>query len=200
MFERFTDQARQAVVAAQVEARALQHNYIGTEHLLLGLLSDPADLPARVLARHDIALANAREQVEEIIGESHDTTARHLPFTPRAKTILEMALREAQQLRQDHVGSGHLLLALIHEGQGVAPQVLVRLGATLAEVETDMLQQLPQPDADTAASLRERVLSPQQPHGHQTSAELVARLDSLDEKLTEIAARLEVIEHRLTDQ
>lgn len=200
MFERFTDQARQAVVEAQAEARSLQHGYIGTEHLLLGLLHDPADLPAQVLVRYGVELANARKQVEDIIGERHDTTAGHIPFTPRARTILEIALRETQQLRHNHLGSGHLLLALIHEGQGVAPQVIIRLGATLAEIETDVLQQLPGPYSDTPATLRERVLSAQQSHPDQPLADLTARLDSIDEKLTDITARLEAIEHRLTDQ
>ncbi|MGH3500472.1 MAG: Clp protease N-terminal domain-containing protein, partial [Nocardioidaceae bacterium] len=201
MFERFTDQARQAVVDAQAEARTLQHGYIGTEHLLLGVLHDSTDLPAQALNPRGVNLDSARGQVQDIIGERHDdTTAEHLPFTPRAKTILEITLREAQQLGHDHIGSGHLLLALIHEGQGVAPQALTRLGAGLDDVAHDVLQQLPGQYTDTVAALRERVLSNQDAPTGDLPAAIAARLDSIDEKLTDLAARLEAVEHQLTDE
>lgn len=198
MFERFTDQARRAVVEAQAEARSLHHDWLGTEHLLLGLLRDPDDLPAQVLARHEVDLGNARGKVQEIIGERQATPPEAIPFTPRAKTVLHISLREAQELRTDHIGTGHLLLALIHEREGVAPQVLTRLGVDLDEVEHDLLQLLPGEHHHTARTLRQRVQSPGPSTLDLPSAGLAARLDSIDEKLTIIADHLTAIEDRLT--
>lgn len=199
MFERFTDQARHALAGSQAEARALKHDWVGTEHLLLGLLRDADDLPAHVLARRGIGLAEVRAAVQEVTGERSDEPAGALPFTPRAKTVLQIALREAQELGHEHIGSGHLLLALIHDGQGVAPQVLSTLGANLDEIEHDTLQVLPGEYSDTAKTLRRRVRSPSVPAAvAEPSPGVAARLDSIDERLSDIATRLEAIERHIT--
>jgi ATP-dependent Clp protease ATP-binding subunit ClpC len=131
MFERFTGQARQVVVLAQEEARLLSHSYIGTEHILLGLLRDGDGVAARVLDSLGVSLAEARVQVEEIIGRGQHVPSGHIPFTPRAKKVLELSLREAKRLGHRHIGTEHILLGLLREGEGVAAQVLVRLGVDL---------------------------------------------------------------------
>jgi len=134
MFERFTPRSRRAIVLAQEEARLLSHNYIGTEHLLLGLLADGEGDAARALESLDVTLEAARDQVREIIGEGTESQSGHIPFTPRAKKVLELSLREALTLRSQSIGSVHLLLGLISEGEGVGAQILERLGAPLASV------------------------------------------------------------------
>ncbi len=134
MFERFTDRARQVVTLAQDEARRLNHSYIGTEHILLGLVSDDGGVAARALTALGISLGAVRQQTEEIIGQGQQAVSRHIPFTPRARRVLELALREALQLGHDYIGTEHILLALVREGDGVAAQVLVKLGASLALV------------------------------------------------------------------
>ncbi|MCS4445857.1 Clp protease N-terminal domain-containing protein, partial [Klebsiella pneumoniae] len=131
MFERFTDRARRVVVLAQDEAKALNHNYIGTEHLLLGLISEGEGVAAKALESLDISLEAVRAQVEEIIGHGTSTPTGHIPFTPRAKKVLELSLREALQMNHSYIGTEHILLGLIREGEGVAAQVLIRLGADL---------------------------------------------------------------------
>lgn len=128
MFERFTDRARRVVVLAQDEAKALNHNYIGTEHLLLGLISEGEGVAAKALESLDISLEAVRAQVEEIIGHGTSTPTGHIPFTPRAKKVLELSLREALQMNHSYIGTEHILLGLIREGEGVAAQVLIRLG------------------------------------------------------------------------
>ena len=144
MFERFTDRARRVVVLAQEEARMLNHNYIGTEHLLLGLIHEGEGVAARALESLGISLEAVRQQVEEIIGQGQQPPQGHIPFTPRAKTVLELSLREAQQLGHDYIGTEHILLGLIREGEdeGVAAQVLVRLGADLNRVRQQVIQLL----------------------------------------------------------
>ena len=139
MFERFTDQARRVVVLAQEEARTLGHNYIGTEHILLGLLSEREGLAAQALGSLEISLDAAREQVVEIVGEGTGQPGGHIPFTPRTKKVLELSLREAQRLGDDHIGTEHILLGLAREGDGVGAQVLVRLGASLDQVLAQVL-------------------------------------------------------------
>jgi ATP-dependent Clp protease ATP-binding subunit ClpC len=129
MFERFTDRARRVVVLAQEESRLLGHNYIGTEHLLLGLLAEREGVAARALQSLDITLDAAREQVKEIIGPGAQEPRGHIPFTPRAKKILELSLREALKLGSEVIGTEHLLLGLVDEGAGVGAQILDRLGA-----------------------------------------------------------------------
>ncbi|MBV9161292.1 MAG: ATP-dependent Clp protease ATP-binding subunit [Pseudonocardiales bacterium] len=142
MFERFTDRARRVVVLAQEEARMLNHNYIGTEHILLGLIHEGEGVAAKALESLGIALEGVRQQVEEIIGQGQQAPSGHIPFTPRAKKVLELSLREALQLGHNYIGTEHILLGLIREGEGVAAQVLVKLGADLNRVRQQVLQLL----------------------------------------------------------
>ncbi|WP_062298925.1 ATP-dependent Clp protease ATP-binding subunit [Demequina maris] len=142
MFERFTDRARRVVVLAQEEARMLNHNYIGTEHILLGLVREGEGVAAKALEAMDISLNGVREQVQEIIGEGSHAPSGHIPFTPRAKKVLELSLREALQLGHNYIGTEHILLGLIREGEGVAAQVLGKLGADLGGVRQQVIQLL----------------------------------------------------------
>src|ERR1019366_8116200 len=142
MFERFTDRARRVVVLAQEEARILNHNYIGTEHILLGLIHEGEGVAAKALESLGISLEAVRQQVEEIIGQGQQAPSGHIPFTPRAKKVLELALREALQLGHNYIGTEHILLGLIREGEGVAAQVLVKLGADLSRVRQQVIQLL----------------------------------------------------------
>jgi len=142
MFERFTDRARRVVVLAQEEARMLNHNYIGTEHILLGLIHEGEGVAAKALEALGISLEAVRSQVEEIIGQGQQAPSGHIPFTPRAKKVLELSLREALQLGHNYIGTEHILLGLIREGEGVAAQVLVKLGADLSRVRNQVIQLL----------------------------------------------------------
>ncbi len=142
MFERFTDRARRVVVLAQEEARMLNHNYIGTEHILLGLIHEGEGVAAKALESLNISLESVREQVSEIIGKGQTAPAGHIPFTPRAKKVLELSLREALQLGHNYIGTEHILLGLIREGEGVAAQVLQKLGADLNRVRQQTIQLL----------------------------------------------------------
>ncbi|MDQ6927385.1 MAG: ATP-dependent Clp protease ATP-binding subunit [Actinomycetota bacterium] len=142
MFERFTDRARRVVVLAQEEARLLNHNYIGTEHILLGLIHEGEGVAAQALEQLGISLEAVRTQVEEIIGQGGSSPSGHIPFTPRAKKVLELSLREALQLGHNYIGTEHILLGLIREGEGVAAQVLVKLGADLSRVRQQVIQLL----------------------------------------------------------
>jgi ATP-dependent Clp protease ATP-binding subunit ClpC len=179
MFERFTDRARRVVVLAQDEARRLNHNYIGTEHLLLGLVHEGKGVAARVLEALDISLAAVRQQVEEIIGTGQESPSGRIPFTPRAKKVLELSLREALQLGHDYIGTEHILLGLLREGDGVAAQVLVSLGADLNVV-------------------RERVIGVLRPAAAESqAAQSVLRLAGSAAQLDEVMIRLAVIDRRL---
>ena len=142
MFERFTDRARRVVVLAQEEARLLNHSYIGTEHILLGLIHEGEGVAAKALESLGISLEAVRSQVEEIIGQGGSSPSGHIPFTPRAKKVLELSLREALQLGHNYIGTEHILLGLIREGEGVAAQVLVKLGADLSRVRQQVIQLL----------------------------------------------------------
>ena len=142
MFERFTDRARRVVVLAQEEARLLNHSYIGTEHILLGLIHEGEGVAAKALEALNISLEAVRAQVEEIIGQGGSSPSGHIPFTPRAKKVLELSLREALQLGHNYIGTEHILLGLIREGEGVAAQVLVKLGADLSRVRQQVIQLL----------------------------------------------------------
>src|SRR5690554_954845 len=142
MFERFTDRARRVVVLAQEEARMLNHNYIGTEHILLGLIHEGEGVAAKALDALGISLDAVRAQVQEIIGEGQQAPSGHIPFTPRAKKVLELSLREALQLGHNYIGTEHILLGLIREGEGVAAQVLGKLGADLGSVRQQVIQLL----------------------------------------------------------
>jgi hypothetical protein len=142
MFERFTDRARRVVALAQEEAKRLNHNYIGTEHILLGLIGEGDGVAAKALESLDISLDVVRQQVEEMIGRGQQAPSGHIPFTPRAKKVLELSLRESQQLGHNYIGTEHILLGLIREGDGVAPRVLVNLGADLNRVRQQVIQLL----------------------------------------------------------
>ena len=143
MFERFTDRARRVAVLAQEEARLLHHNYIGTEHILLGLIGEGEGVAAKALESLGISLEAVRQHVGEITGQGQQAPSGHIPFTPRATKVLELSLREALKLGHNYIGTEHILLGLIREGDGVAAQVLVKLGGdTLAladQAEQDVL-------------------------------------------------------------
>jgi ATP-dependent Clp protease ATP-binding subunit ClpC len=178
MFERFTDRARRVVVLAQQEARRLDHNYIGTEHILLGLIHEGEGVAARALESLGISLDAVRQQVEEIIGRGQQAPSGHIPFTPRAKKVLELSLRESLQLGHDYIGTEHILLGLLREGDGVAAQVLVRLGADLNQVRQQVIRLL---------------------HGHQGKEPVSARSTAGELRLLPaVNARLEAVEQRLT--
>ena len=156
MFERFTDRARRVVVLAQQEARNLDHNYIGTEHLLLGLVSEGEGIAALALGQLGISLERIRSDVEAIVGRGTKPQAGHIPFTPRAKKVLELSLREALQLGHSYIGTEHILLGLVREGEGVAAQVLVRLGADLDRVRETVTELLPGSSESAGRSPRRR--------------------------------------------
>ena len=142
MFEQFTDRARRVVALAQDEARMLNHDYIGTEHILLGLIHEGNGVAAKALESLGISLDAVRQQVLEIIGRGEQAPPGHIPFTPRAKKVLELSLREALQLGHNYISAEHILLGLIREGDGVAAQVLVKLGADLNRVRQQVIQLL----------------------------------------------------------
>ena len=142
MFERFTDRARRVLVLAQEEARLLNHSFIGTEHILLGLIHEGEGVAAKALDAMGITLESVREKVEETIGMTGNPSSGSPPFTPRAKKVLELSLREALQLGHSYIGTEHMLLGLVREGEGVAAQVLVSLGADLARVRQQVIQMM----------------------------------------------------------
>jgi ATP-dependent Clp protease ATP-binding subunit ClpC len=142
MFERFTDRARRVVVRSQEQARLFGHNYIGTEHILLGLLAEHEGVAARAFESLEVSLATARAQVEKIIGHGSSAPSDQIPFTPRAKKVLELSLREALQLGHSYIGTEHILLGLVAEGEGVAAQVLEKLGVDLVRARAEVLELL----------------------------------------------------------
>jgi Clp amino terminal domain, pathogenicity island component len=178
MFQRFTDRARTVVVLAQDEARRLDHNYIGTEHLLLGLIREGEGVAAKALEALGISLDSVRQQVEQIIGQGQQAPSGHIPFTPRAKKVLELSLRESQQLGHNYIGTEHILLGVIHPGDGVARQVLVKLGADPNRVRQQVIRLLQEHSAEESVSAR--------------SAAQELRL------LPAVKSRLEAAEQRLT--
>ena len=184
MFERFTDRARRVVVLAQEEARMLNHNYIGTEHILLGLIHEGEGVAAKALESLGISLDAVRQQVEEIIGQGQQTPSGHIPFTPRAKKVLELTRREAEQLGHNYIGTEHILLGLIREGNGVAAQVLVMLGADLNRVRLTVIQLLHGHPAKEPVSTRSAAQELRLPPGLQ------ARLDEVEQRLAAIEQRL----------
>jgi ATP-dependent Clp protease ATP-binding subunit ClpC len=167
VFERFTDRARKAVVLAQEESRLLGHDWIGTEHLLLGLIAEGEGVAARALEELKISLDDVRAAVEETVGHGQATPEVHIPFTPRAKKVLELALREALALGHDYIGTEHMLLGLIREGEGVAAQVLRRFGADADRVRATVLELVPGPVAPPRGRrlFRERSVAPEQVGG-----------------------------------
>ena len=183
MFERFTDRARRVVVLAQEEARMLNHNYIGTEHILLGLIHEGEGVAAKAPESLGISLDAVRQQVEEIIGQGQQAPSGHIPFTPRAKKVLELADRETRALGHAYVGTEHILLGLIREGDGVAVQVLVTLGADLNRVRQQVIRLLHGSQGNQPADDGPR-------RGKRAQARLVddalAQIDALDRRLAAI--------------
>jgi ATP-dependent Clp protease ATP-binding subunit ClpA len=181
MFERFTERARRVVVLAQEEARMLNHGYIGTEHLLLGLIHEGEGVAAKALESLGISLEAVRQQVETIIGRGKEPASGHIPFTPRAKKVLELSLKESRALGHDYIGTEHILLGLIREGQGVAAQVLVKLGADLNRVRQQVIQLLHGQTGEEAASDRGQIKA----RGVRAGVidDVLARIDSLDQRL-----------------
>src|SRR6266568_3887976 len=191
MFERFTDRARRVVVLAQEEARMLNHNYIGTEHILLGLIHEGEGVAAKALESLGISLEAVRQQVEEIIGHGQQAPSGHIPFTPRAKKVLELSLREALQLGHSYIGTEHILLGLIREGEGVAAQVLVRLGADLNRVRQQAIQLLHGYHGKELEAARE---GPAAGPGGRSERRLPSQLEA---RLTAVESRLPAIEQRV---
>src|SRR5215831_14883066 len=152
MFERFTDRARRVMVLAQEEARMLDHAHIGTEHLLLGLIHEGEGVAARALESLNISLSAVRQEVEEIIGRGKQPPSGHIPFTPRAKNVLELSLRESNQLGHNYIGTEHILLGLLREGEGVAAQVLVKMGTDLDRVRQKVIELLHDPSEERPPS------------------------------------------------
>jgi hypothetical protein len=184
MFERFTERARRVVVLAQEEARMLDHNWIGTEHILLGLIREGEGVAAKTLESLDISLDAVRQKVEEIIGRGQQPPSGHIPFTPRTKKVLELALRESQQLGHNYIGTEHILLGLIREGDGAAAQVLVTLGADLNRVRQQAIQLLhghsaEEPEPARSAERELRLLPALKTH-----------LEALEQRLTAIEQRV----------
>jgi ATP-dependent Clp protease ATP-binding subunit ClpC len=181
MFERFTDRSRRVVVLAQEEARTLNHNYIGTEHILLGLIREGEGCAARALESLGISLDATRQQVEQIIGRGQQAPSGPVPFTPRAKKVLELSLRESLQLGHNYIGTEHILLGLLREGDGVAAQVLVRLGADLDRVRQQVIQLLHGYQGQDVKSAASR------PGGRIPAGlpdDALIRFDALDRRLT----------------
>jgi ATP-dependent Clp protease ATP-binding subunit ClpC len=186
MFERFTDRARRVVVQAQEESRKLNHNYIGTEHLLLGILREGDGVAAEALASLEVGLDPARGQVAEITGRGQQAPSGHIPFTPRAKKVLELSLREALSLEHQYIGPEHILLGLITEGHGVAVEVLRVLGAEPEQVRAQVIELLPAASDDPAERVRPvRVVGTPAQLG-----EVLRRLDRIDSRLAAIERRL----------
>jgi ATP-dependent Clp protease ATP-binding subunit ClpA len=210
VFERFADTARRVVVHAQEEARSLEHGHIGTEHLLLGLLCGDTDGAVRALAAAGVDLDNARRDVESIVGRGSREPESEIPFTRRAKKVLELSLREALRLGDDYIGSEHILLGLMRETDGVGARVLQRLGVDLAELRSAVILDLqtrrtgrPQPAPREAAGgevpTGERPLEPGPAGERPIEAAIEAAIEGIGERLTAIDHRLERIERLLRD-
>ena len=176
MFEQFTDRARRVVALAQDEARMLNHDYIGTEHILLGLIHEGDGVAPKALESLGISLDAVRQQVLEIIGRGEQAPPGHIPFTPRAKKVLELSLREALQLGHNYISAEHILLGLIREGDGVAAQVLVKLGADLNRVRQQVIQLL---------------------HGHQGKEPVSAGTGRGSRLVDDVLARMDALDRRL---
>ncbi len=193
MFERFTERSRRVVVLAQEEARMLNHNHIGTEHILLGLIHEGDGVAARVIESLGVTLEAARAQVREMIGEGGTAPTGHIPFTPRAKKVLELSLREALVLKSDYIGTEHILLGLIREADGVGAQILERLGASAGSVRR-RVGELAAKEPDTAEGDIPLAVSAW-PRGStrirsETLGEFRALLASIDRRLSAIERHL----------
>jgi hypothetical protein len=176
MFERFTNRARDVVKLAQQEARRLDHDHIGTEHVLLGLLGEPQSIGAKALVALGLSLEAVRTDVERIIGRGKQAPTGHIPFTPRAKKVLEMSLREALKLHHNYIGTEHIVLGLVREGEGVAAKILVASGANLPEVRQEVLRLLASGVADRAGA-------------EPPKERLIADIEALYEEIVRLARR-----------
>jgi ATP-dependent Clp protease ATP-binding subunit ClpC len=192
MFERFTDQARRIVVLAQEEARLLSHDYIGTEHLLLGLVREDQSIAAEALASLGIKLEAVRQQVLEIVGKGKRGSSGHIPFTSRAKKVLELSLREALQLGHNYIDTEHVLLGLLREGNGVAVRILAELGADPRSVRRTVIGLMPADEAERANVTERGGEALRRPRGRRASA-----LDEVLDALADIRDRLAAIEAHL---
>ena len=207
MFERFTDRARRVVVLAQEEARLLKHNYIGTEHIQLGLLREGDGVAARALEAVGIRLDAVRHEVKEIIGKGEGQSVGHIPFTPRAKKVLELSLREALQLGHNYIGTEHILLGLIREGEGVAAQVLVKLGADLNRMRQQVIQLLHgyqgtepssgEPGEEPEHWETSRRMAAQAGIARPARGVSQAQMDSVMARIGDVVTRLDLIAERL---
>ena len=197
MFEKFTDRARRVVVLAQEEARMLNHNYIGTEHILLGLIHEGEGVAAEALNGVGISLDEVRQQVEEMVGPGRISPSGQIPFTPRAKMVLELSLRESLHMSHNYIGTEHILLGLLREGKGVAAKVLVKLGADLNRVRREVNQLISggRPDEEMAATpfFFEEATTP--PFVAYTK--VLGEIGEILSTLRDIAQRVKRIEQRL---
>ena len=184
MFELFTDRARRVVVLATEEARLLNHNYVGTEHLLLGLIHEGEGVAAQALESLGISLEAARQQIEEIIGQGQSAPSGHIRFTPRTKKVLELSHREARQLGHNYIGTEHILLGLIREGEGLAAQVLVKLGADLNRVRQQVVHLL------HAHRGKAPVSAGAGPLEREVTADLVSRIGAIESRLSAVERRV----------
>jgi ATP-dependent Clp protease ATP-binding subunit ClpC len=184
MFQRFTDRARRVVVLAREEARGLGHDHVGTEHILLGIITEGQGVASKTLDELGISPDAVRQQVEERIGRGEHEPDGNIPFTPRAKRVLELSLREAQQLGHDYIGTEHILLGLIREGDGEAAQVLIGMGADLARTRQEVIRQLGIRVAGPGATPELRAT------GAGRLGQIEARLESIEGKVDAIAAKL----------
>ncbi|HLN06922.1 MAG TPA: Clp protease N-terminal domain-containing protein [Acidimicrobiales bacterium] len=201
IFERFTDRARRVLVLAQEEARLLNHGYIGTEHILLGLIHEGDGLAAKTLESLDISLEAVRSRVEERIGPPQAAPTGSPPFTPRAKKVLELSLREALQMGHNYIGTEHLLLGLVREGEGVGAQVLVSLGVELPRVRQQVIELLtgyqgrtPAPRGGIGRHPQARIEIPAVPVGREWTAQVVRtgrRPDDYERGYAELAGLVE---------
>jgi ClpA/ClpB-like protein/UvrB/UvrC motif-containing protein len=189
MFERFTDRARRVVVLAQEEARMLDHNYIGTEHVLLGLIHEGEGVAAKALRALDVDLDTLRREVEALVGRGQQSESGQIPFTPQAKKVLELALRESVHLGHAYVGTEHLLLGLVREGEGPAAQVLAQRGIELAGLRQEVIRLLHGHQA------REGRRGRRGPWAHSGGQGVT--LEEISHQLRILAARLTAIEERL---
>jgi ATP-dependent Clp protease ATP-binding subunit ClpC len=202
MFERFTDRARRSLFLSQEEARRLNHNYVGTEHLLLGLVSEGQGVAAKALESLGISLEMVRAQVEDIIGKGQQAPTGHISFNPRAKKVLELSLREATQLGHNYIGTEHLLLGLIREGEGVAAQVLVKLAADLSRVRQQVIQLLTGYVGGREAGARTRLVRMTVPEELRQAEEQLTQVrgekeEAIDRQDFETAAALRDAEKQL---
>ena len=187
MFERFTERARQVVVLAQEEARTLKHNYIGTEHILLGLLREEEGLAARVLESLDITVERVRAQVVRIVGSGEEVTSGQIPFTPRAKKVLELALREALSLGHNYIGTEHILLGLVRENEGVAARILLDFDADSEKIRNEVIRMLSGPGRTPPGAVRRRrARAPARAPGEGKKSSKL--LDQFGRNLTKLAA------------